>query len=139
MGRKITDFFTRLMQGRYGMDELCRAESLALLIVLVLTLFIHWPPFYLAGTLLWLGMMIHMYYRIFSKNISRRYAENQKYLNARYRLVAKWHKKKKRWGERDMYRYFSCPQCKQEVRVPSGHGKICITCPKCRAEFVKRS
>ena len=34
--------------------------------------------------------------------------------------------------QRKQYKFFKCPMCKQEVRVPRGHGKICITCPKCR-------
>jgi hypothetical protein len=25
------------------------------------------------------------------------------------------------------------------VRVPKGRGRICITCPKCRTEFTRRS
>jgi len=37
------------------------------------------------------------------------------------------------------YRFYKCPTCKQEVRVPKGHGKIEITCPKCREKFIRRS
>ena len=46
---------------------------------------------------------------------------------------------KKRWAQRSTYRFFKCPQCKQTVRVPKGRGKICITCPKCKTEFIKKS
>ena len=35
---------------------------------------------------------------------------------------------KKRFAQRKQYKFFKCPMCKQEVRVPRGHGKICITC-----------
>ena len=45
----------------------------------------------------------------------------------------------KRWAQRSTYRFFKCPQCKQTVRVPKGRGKICITCPKCKTEFIKKS
>ncbi|MBO5073579.1 MAG: hypothetical protein J6C32_11505 [Eubacterium sp.] len=34
---------------------------------------------------------------------------------------------------------FRCPKCHQTIRVPRGKGKIAITCPKCRNEFVKRT
>ncbi len=37
------------------------------------------------------------------------------------------------------YKVFKCPNCKQKVRVPKGHGKIEITCPRCRANFIKHT
>ncbi len=37
------------------------------------------------------------------------------------------------------HKYFLCPECKQTVRVPRGHGKITITCPKCSHKFDKKS
>ena len=72
-------------------------------------------------------------------NVSKRYEENQRYLNAKYRAVVKKNNLKKRWAQRSTYRFFKCPQCKQTVRVPKGRGKICITCPKCKTEFIKKS
>ena len=83
--------------------------------------------------------MIHMYFRVFSRNVNKRYAENQKFLNARYEWTIKAERRKKRFAQRKQYKFFKCPMCKQEVRVPRGHGKICITCPKCREQFVRRS
>ena len=71
-----------------------------------------------------------MYFRVFSRNINKRYAENQKFLNARYEWTVKAERRKKRFAQRKQYKFFKCPMCKQEVRVPRGHGKICITCPK---------
>ena len=71
--------------------------------------------------------------------LSKRYEENQRYLNAKYRAVVKKNNLKKRWAQRSTYRFFKCPQCKQTVRVPKGRGKICITCPKCKTEFIKKS
>ena len=32
-----------------------------------------------------------------------------------------------------------CPNCGQKIRVPRHKGKICIKCPKCRIEFVKKT
>ena len=46
---------------------------------------------------------------------------------------------KARHEQKKIYRFYSCPNCAQKVRVPKGKGKICITCPKCKTEFVKRS
>lgn len=125
----------RFMTGRNGMDELARAESWLVLILLVISLFSRFPIFYILA----IAGLVHMYFRIFSRNRSRRYAENQRYVNARYKAVVAWNKRKKQFAQRKVYRFFRCPQCRQKVRVPKGHGKICITCPKCRNEFMRRS
>ena len=117
------------------MDELARAESWVVMILLVVSIFTRSAIL----DILAIGLMIHMYFRVFSRNINKRYAENQKFLNARYEWTVKAERRKKRFAQRKQYKFFKCPMCKQEVRVPRGHGKICITCPKCREQFVRRS
>ena len=130
----------RFMEGRNGMDELARAESAALWIVLILGLIFSKVSYVslIFNLLFWL-VVIHTYFRVFSRNLSKRYEENQKYLNLRYDATVKLNKKKKRFAQRKTYAFFKCPMCKQEIRVPKGHGKIEITCPKCREKFVRRS
>ena len=34
------------------------------------------------------------------------------------------------------YQYFFCSKCRQKLRVPKGKGKIEITCPVCRNQFI---
>jgi len=34
---------------------------------------------------------------------------------------------------------FKCPNCKARITVPRGRGRICIKCPKCRIEFLKKT
>ena len=125
----------QFMVGRYGADELGRFISVSTLVCLLVSLFTKW------GILYWIGLFLifYTYFRMFSKNVSKRYQENQKFLTLRYKAVAKWSIMKKHFLERKIYRFYTCPQCKQKVRVPKGRGKICITCPKCRTEFVKKS
>ena len=132
---KFRDRFAKWMSGRNGMDELARFESGLVLILLIISLFSRLGLLYIVA----LAVMIHMYYRMFSRNVSKRYEENQKFLNLRYNSTVEWNKKKKHFAQRKTYCFFKCPQCKQEVRVPRGHGKICITCPRCRTEFIKRT
>lgn len=125
----------RFMAGRYGADEFSRVCSMTALILLLLSMFGRF------GICYWLAvaLMIYSIWRTMSRNVSKRYQENQKYLNYRYRLIVKKDKLKKRFQQRKIYRFYRCPQCRQMVRVPRGRGKICITCPKCRTEFVKKS
>ena len=123
------------MQGRNGMDELGKALNIGVIVLLVLSIFTKWSVFYILA----LVLMVYMYFRVFSKNTPKRYAENQKYRNLRYDAAIRWNNKKKEWQQRKIYRFFRCPMCHQKVRVPKGRGKICITCPKCRQEFIRRS
>ena len=63
----------RFMIGRYGADELAKAQSIAALVLLFLSMFSRLGIFY------WLAiaLMIYSTWRMFSKNISARYAELQ--------------------------------------------------------------
>jgi len=131
----MRDKFYRFMSGRNGVDELSRMLSWLVLILLLLGIFTRVGWF----TLLAVAVMVYMYFRMFSKNTARRYEENQKYVNFRYNRTVSWNRFKKRLSQSRDYRFFKCPDCKQQVRVPRGHGKIEITCPKCRGNFIRRT
>lgn len=129
----------RFMSGRYGVDELSKFLNIFVLVFLVISMFAGWLP--LLSIFYWIGIVLMIYncFRMFSRNTSKRYEENQKFVNMRYRYVVKWDRMKKHFAQRRTHRFYKCPDCKQTVRVPKGRGKICITCPKCRKEFVRRS
>ena len=125
---RMREKLQRFMAGRYGVDELSKFYFILTFVFLILSMITRVGIFYLLG----IALLIYTYWRTFSKNISKRYEENQKYRTARYKVVAKWGLFKKHFAQRKEYRFFHCPTCKQKVRVPKGKGKICITCPKCR-------
>lgn len=127
--------FQQFMSGRYGADQLSRFLMVITLVLLVVSMFGPLHFLYIIA----LALMIYTYFRMFSRNVAKRSAENQKYLNWKYRLVVKKDQQKKRWAQRKTHHFYKCPNCKQTVRVPRGKGRICITCPKCRTEFVKKS
>lgn len=131
MKQKIQHF----MMGRYGADQLGQLLLGCSVLFLLISLFTRLDIFYILA----LGVMGYEYYRMMSKQVERRFAENQKYLNWRYQLVVKWNRKKEHFRQRKVYHFYKCPSCKQKVRVPKGKGKICITCPKCKTEFIKKS
>lgn len=125
----------RFMAGRYGTDQLSRVYLALTLVCLLLSMFTGFLPFYLVAILL----LIYTYYRMFTRKVEKMAAQNQKFLNWRYRRAAKWASFKKRLSQRREYRFYKCPTCRQRVRVPRGKGKICITCPRCHREFIKKS
>lgn len=131
-------WFQRFMSGRYGGDAFSIFLSLAALVVVVLGLFV--PGLF--GMLLgWLGWaaLIYSYYRIFSRNIPKRAAENRWFLAQRYAVQQRFASARTRFAQRKVYRYFRCPRCRQQLRVPRGRGRISITCPKCGTSFIKKS
>ncbi|MDY5774861.1 MAG: hypothetical protein SPK14_03415 [Lachnospiraceae bacterium] len=123
------------MAGRYGTDQLSKVILWISLACLAVSMFTRLNVFYILG----LVLLIYTYYRMFSRNVAKRYAENQKYLNWRYGFAVRRNKRKVHWEQRKIYRFYKCPQCRQKVRVPKGKGKVAITCPKCRMEFVRKS
>ena len=68
--------FSRFMQGRYGVDSLSRFLSGVLIAVIILGLFIRIP----FSGLITLAILVVLYWRMFSKDIPKRYEENQKFI-----------------------------------------------------------
>lgn len=125
----------RWMIGRYGFDELSKVHLGVTIALMLVSMFTKSSILYILA----LVLLVYCYYRAFSKNIGKRQQENQKYRNMRYQSVIKWNAFKNRQTQKKTHRFYKCPQCKQTVRVPKGRGRICITCPKCRMEFIKKS
>ena len=82
---------------------------------------------------------MYVYFRMFSKNIQKRYEENMKYLQLKRQVMGRFEKEKRMIADRKVNHIYKCPTCKQKIRIPKGKGKICITCPKCGTEFTKKS
>lgn len=120
--------FARFMAGRYGVDALTKFMLYVAVALMVISMFFR------NGILnsLALLLLILGYFRMFSKDIKRRYDENVKYWNLRNRFV-------NFFKVRKTHHIYRCPSCKQKIRIPKGKGKIEITCPKCKTRFIKRS
>ena len=129
------DKMARFMYGRYGKDQLSRNLSLICLVLLIVTMFVRNNVIYMIA----LVGIVYTYFRVFSRNISRRSEENEKYLKFHYKVVGKLNKIKFRITDSKTHRIFRCPSCSQKIRVPRGKGKISIKCPKCRIEFIKKT
>ncbi len=127
--------FVRFMQGRYGADALARFMMWITLALIVVEVFVKNQILTVAVMVL----IVISYYRMFSKNIQKRYEENRKFLALQSKVTGRFTGMKKDMEQRKVYHIYKCPNCKQKIRIPKGKGKISITCPKCHTEFVKKS
>lgn len=127
------------MQGRYGTDAFARFTISVSLILIVAAAFLRRSGLGAILDFAGLALMVYTYFRIFSKNISKRYAENQKYLRIRGNIKKRWRREKNILNQRKTYHIYRCPGCSQKIRIPRGKGKIEISCPKCQTKFRKRS
>lgn len=173
------------MRGRYGLDELGRhlgvvwivlvivsivlgvfsslAYDLARLTVLtglfgLLSTFVNWAS---------VALLIWMFYRILSRKVDKRRAENERYLARRARRRRRGgdreHASSRGWGKgsgapggpaagssasgsrQDIlhgdpgFEYLTCPFCGQRMRVPQGKGKIAVKCPSCGEKTIHNS
>ena len=129
------------MQGRYGVDDFSRFIMGVALTLIILTMVVTMFNRNVGSILDFLGIaaIVYAYFRIFSRNIQQRYAENQKYLQVTSKFRLRFNKEKNLMIQRKTHHIYSCPGCGQKIRIPRGKGKIEIECPKCHTKFVKRS
>ena len=156
--------FFRFMQGRYGVDALGKFLIYCGLLLALVNMLFHNIIISVICIIIW----CIAYFRIFSRDIYKRMAENTRYLNAKAcitggakdlwrRIVQKIKPQSggSREGRNDnyssrcnsfsgncydaLYKVYKCPKCRQKLRVPRGKGKIRIICRRCKYEFVRRT
>ena len=125
----------RFMVGRYGQDELGQFLFVTALVTMLLSVLFGGSVWYTIALIL----LIFGYYRMLSKNHARRYQENAKYL-LYYNKAKAWIKRKQyQLKQYKQFHIYRCPSCRQKIRIPRGKGKLSISCPKCKTEFIRRS
>jgi len=127
LGDKMQAGLRHFMLGRYGGDKLNMAVLVAAAVAGVLAAFLGHSGLKLLLLAISYVLMFWAIFRSLSRNTYKRYQENRKYLQLLQKIKDKDHK------------YFTCPRCRQPVRVPKGKGKISITCPKCKEKFIKKT
>ena len=123
MFRRFGNTLARFMYGRYGSDRFNRFLLVLYLNFWVLSVvFRGWTGliFYALTTV----TMLWTLFRMLSRNISRRQAENRWYLHQLTRLK-----------DIRRYRYRRCPHCRGMLRLPIKRGRRTVTCNRCRHQF----
>ncbi len=131
----------RFMQGRYGVLDAFGKFLLISGLVLVFLVSILFRDNVFGLILYFLGWvcLIYSYIRMLSRNVRKCYDENVKFLNKTAKIRGFFGRQKNLMAQRKDYHIYTCPGCKQKIRIPRGKGKIEIRCPKCGTTFIKKS
>ena len=131
----MKDKFQRFITGRYGVDELGKYSLYLTIALLIIGLFAR--SRFLNGIIFIIVLLL--YFRMFSRNFAQRRKENEIFLTYKNQVLRFFNKEKQMAQERMKFHIYTCPSCGQKIRIPRGKGKIAITCPKCKTEFIKKS
>ncbi len=124
--RKVDQSVKRFMSGRYGMDKLNSLILWSSVVTVLVAMFLPLIPKLIVTVISYILLGIAIF-RALSHNTYKRYRENRRYLMLLDQIKDRDHK------------YFTCPKCRQPVRVPRKKGKIAITCPKCKEKFIRKT
>ena len=130
----VRGWLSRFMAGRYGGDQLnlvLIAMSLALCAAYLFT-------WLLAFELLGTAVLAVSLLRALSRNVGRRREENARFLQM-VRPIRRWWTTFRARAHDKEHRYFKCPNCGQQMRVPRGKGRITVHCRECGAAFEEKS
>ncbi len=135
MWTRIKMALASFMQGRNGVDNLGWHALWTGLILSLVSSFFGSMLLSLAGNVLY----FYAIFRMLSRNVAKRQAENQRYVQ----FTSNWQKEVKQFflrlkGTKE-YKYFRCPACKNRLRLRRGCGEKHITCPVCKHQFDQRA
>lgn len=130
----IRNALARFMYGRNGSDQLGLFTLIVYLAVWLLQVVTDWAVLMLVEYIL----LFLILYRMLSRNLPRRREENAKFLQRIRPLEKKFRTLRTRMQDKD-HRYFKCPNCRQQMRVPKGKGRITVHCRSCGATFEEKS
>lgn len=132
---KAQERLSRFMYGRYGIDRLYWFLFALWILLSLLSRFPFPAPVQL---LLWglsIALMVIMFFRVFSRNTYKRYAEGQKFDALWNKAAAFFRLQRNRFRDRKTKVYRHCPSCKAVLRFPRIKGSHAATCPRCGTGF----
>lgn len=130
----VRNALARFMYGRNGTDQLGLFTLGVYLLVWLLQVITGWDILALVEYVL----LFVILYRMLSRKLDRRRAENAKFLQAIQPARKRIRSFRNRMQDKD-HRYFRCPNCRQQMRVPKGKGRITVHCRSCGTTFEEKS
>ena len=80
-------------------------------------------------------IFIYMFYRLFSRNVSKRMAENKKVSDFFGKIKGVFNLRRRMHNERQTHIYKKCPHCSVTLRLPRRTGEHNVNCPRCKNNF----
>lgn len=115
--------FARFMAGRYGSDQLNKLISVICLVLVILAMILNGTK---AAGVLWIvgfALLMLVYFRMFSRNIYKRTAENNSYMRFRYNAGKRFRMIKERWTQRKDYKFLLLSGVPHHASCPQGQGQ----------------
>ena len=110
---KLKEKLSRLMYGRYGIDQLGNFMMWAAVAMMIFGAVVRSSLIYTLA----LVLIVWADVRIMSKNHSKRYAENQKFLELKNRVVGFFRGGTRAFKDKE-HCYFTCPGCGAVCPLP---------------------
>ena len=130
----IRSALARFMYGRNGTDQLGLFSLSVYVVIWMVQCVTRW---YFLMVLEYILLFLILY-RMLSRNLAKRRAENMKFLQIVRPIKNRFLSSRARFRDRE-HRYFKCPNCGQQMRVPRGKGRITVHCRSCGATFEEKS
>ena len=146
MVQKFKEMIARFMQGRNGADPyslmLIGIGLVCVLLASIIGSIRTSIVFAYIGIALQMASLVaygYSIFRIFSRNVSKRQAENRRYVAWLTDKKIKQKQAKVRFANRKTTKYFKCPSCKAWLKLPRNAGVVTVTCSRCKTSFTQKS
>ena len=121
------------MMGRYGVDALYNFLMIIDIILVIINAFVS--SFFIS--ILIFLVVFYSLFRVFSRNIPKRQAENRRYLNIKCKITSFFGSlfRAKKTSDKKTHVFRICPSCKAKIRLPRKKGPHKVRCPRCQVLF----
>ena len=134
---RLRSAVARFMYGRSGVDQLGWAILLTEVALSLFAGFSRVGFLRAALRLASLALTALLFYRTFSRNVAKRRAENERFLQWWIPVRTGFRDARLRRADK-AHRYVKC-SCGAWCRVPRGLGKVELMCPKCGAKTIVKT
>lgn len=136
MFMRLREKLARFMYGRNGSDQLNIGLCVVYLVLMIVMMFVrnYTIPSYIVSALEF-ALVVVLLWRMLSKNVYKRRAENAKFLRFWGKIKAEAKLTRDRFRDIKTNRYRKCPDCRAILRLPNKKGSHDVRCPKCGKSF----
>lgn len=137
---RMRERIARFMYGRYGFgygagDKFNYFLLAVYMILAVVNAFVSNAIASYAISLLGSLTVVYVFFRMFSKNIYKRKAENTKFIRVWSKFKSFFKLNLNKLKEIKTHRYRRCPSCRAQLRLPRKTGHHSVVCPACKNRF----